>query len=117
MTQLSAKVDAVLEAVTRHSARQGPGLMQIMNGLAVLLAIVGGLSTGIAVVVGNMYGGELAGLKGDLTAARAVIASREAEDRTELARLRDAERAALADRLKRIEDLSAWAPKEISRTR
>ena len=44
----------------RHSVRQGPGLMQIMNGgLAVLLAIGGGLSTGIAVVVGNIYGASL----------------------------------------------------------
>lgn len=112
-----AKLDEVLNAVTSHTARQGPGLMQIMSGLGLLLAIVGGLSTGIAVFVGNMYGGQLAGLERDLSAAKFVIASREGEDRTELSRLREVERAAVADRLRRIEENQAWTPKEITKIR
>jgi hypothetical protein len=74
--EIGAKLDAVLDAVTRHSAKQGPGLMQIMSGLATLLAIIGGLSAGIAIFVGNTYEPKFASLQGDLNAARAALAIR-----------------------------------------
>lgn len=110
VSQLSEKMDTVLEAVTRHSAGRGPNLLQLMGGLGLLLSIVAGLAGGIAVFVGSMYDGKLTGLERDLTAAQTVIALREAEDRSELARLREADRAAVRDRLQALERQAGWAP-------
>ena len=108
--RMGAKMDEVLHAVTSTSARQGPGLMQIMSGLGLLLAIVGGLSAGIAVFVGSMYAGDFSTMRSQITALEADRAVRQAEDRSELIRLRDESRLSYGARLKALEDNQGWAP-------
>lgn len=108
--RLGAKLDEVLSAITSHTARQGPGLMQIMSGLGLLLAIVGGLSAGIAVFVGSMYAGDFSTMRSQITALEADRAMRQAEDRAELTRLRDESRLSYGIRLKALEDNQGWAP-------
>lgn len=111
--RVGSRLDEVLQAVTSTNARQGPGLMQIMSGLGLLLAIVGGLSTGIAVFVGSMYGGQLASLERDLTAARTVIAAQQEAERAELVKLREDRFLALGARLDSLEANAGWAPSHV----
>lgn len=111
VSRYGAKLDEVLSAVQTHASRQGPGLMQIMSGLGLLLAIVGGLSTGIAVFVGNMYGGQIATLQSDLSVARAAMVSRQDAEMTELFRLREDRFLALGTRLERLESNAGWNPR------
>lgn len=109
--QLALKVDAVLEAVTKSVARQGPTLTELMGGLVMLFAIVGGLSTGVGVFVSSTYSGTISQLQSDAATAKAALAQRDAEDRVELIDLRKQDRLALGERLKALEERGGWVPR------
>lgn len=113
--RVGLRLDEVLQAVTSTNARQGPGLMQIMSGLGLLLAIVGGLSTGIAIFVGNMYSGQLASMERDLTTARTVIASTQEAERAELTKLREDRFLSLGSRLDSLEANAGWTAPLVTR--
>ena len=113
---LTGKVDEVLHVVTRSTARQGPGLVQIMGGVLLMFGIVGGLSTAIATFVGSKYDSTIAGIQSELRTAKADLDERHVEDRNELFRMKAEARAELTDRLHRLEQNSGWGPPQVTRT-
>jgi hypothetical protein len=109
--QLASKVDAVLEAVTKSVARQGPSLTELMNGLVLLFCIIGGLSAGVGIFVSSTYSGTITQLQSEAATSRAALAQRDTEDRAELIQLRRDDRLALGERLKALEEHGGWVAK------
>lgn len=110
VSRYGAKLDEVLSAVTSHAARQGPSFRQIIESATYILAIVGALTAGITILVGNSYEGRLAESAAAVKQLEAALSVRDAEDRAELAALRIERWGAVSARLRALEEQQGWAP-------
>jgi uncharacterized protein HemX len=110
VSQLSAKMDTVLEAVTRHSAGRGPSLTQIIGGALSLCALIAALASGVGVYVSSSYDGKIVSIQAKADAAEEALAQRDASDRAKLTRFEEEAEASRERRLRALEEQAGWSP-------
>ena len=115
--QQSDKLDRIERAVTEHTASQGPGLAKLLGILLMMFGLAAGLSTGVGYVVSSQYEGRIVTLEKAAERGMTALAMRDAEDRSELVRLRREDQSRISDRLQRMEMKLGWAATTSSRSR
>ena len=116
VTNLAGKVDTLSENVTKNVASRWPSLYEILGIILTTILIVAGLTAGIGVYVGAEYSAPIADMQGRLARTEAALATRDAEDRAELTRVRIEDRLSLGRRLDQIEDRAGWAARSTPAT-
>jgi hypothetical protein len=118
--ETSAVLKDIQKSLAYTQAKQGPGFMTIMYGIAAAATVLGIICSGITMLVGSQFSGPMSQMQTTLTTLAEAKKDSDREDAQELRELKTLRRAEyekvkdrvgdLSDRLREIEARQSWTP-------